>query len=605
MNDKNVNSAGAQPMTSMEDIVSGPSMDNTPQTEEGQLPSMSDAAPDTSPCDTDSDHDEPWQGGRSTGDLPDEILDHLLTFVLPYDDMRSCRLVSRRWLHAVRRVEIKLRRLLTRSLDELSVAWFHYDTPPPVPGSPIAPHRVITKRCAHSAAMLDGRMYVFGGCSSRMTSFNDLWWLELGGLEWRRPPAVGSYPSPKAYASLVTYGDRLVLFGGWSQAAPYPLHQSWKLFDELHVYHTKECRWEEVRGVTSSVPETGLPGTVCSARWPPKMARHAASVHGHQMVVVGGLHSHSSRFAPSNDVWVFDFVTEEWRQQRCSVPAPEPRYGHSQLVLDDRHLLLLGGCVGPNQLRQDAWLLELGAPSAEWRWRQLTVEGIENAPLQLWCHPACLVGRKVVVLGRCRGESTALSSPTQTARGHGHPAQGNAHPGQGNAHHGHGNANPAQGNVHPGQGNAHPGQGNPHHGQGNAHPGHGNAIPAQGNVHQGQENAIPAQGNVHLAQGSVHAAPALHGERRVPPPRPAAHSAGPDRVAAAVSAGTVRWRHCARPDGPDERNFYSLVAARGELVMFGGIVTPPRSTEPAADAAHENAVFNALSFIAIPCELFG
>ena len=82
-------------------------------------------------------------------------------------------------------------------------------------------------------------MYVFGGCSSRMTSFNDLWWLELGELEWRRPQVVGSYPSPKAYASMVPYGDRLVLFGGWSQAVPYPLHQNWKLFDELHIYDTK------------------------------------------------------------------------------------------------------------------------------------------------------------------------------------------------------------------------------------------------------------------------------------------------------------------------------------------------------------------------------
>ncbi|KAF0312553.1 F-box only protein 42 [Amphibalanus amphitrite] len=347
----------------------------------------------------DSEEDDDDTGGQvSMRNLPDEILDHLLTFVLPYDDMQSCKLVSHRWYHAVKRVEQKLCRLLARSLDELNVAWFHYDTPNLV-GSPLpaAAHRVITKRCAHSAAMLDGRMYVFGGCSSRMTSFNDLWWLELGELEWRRPQVVGSYPSPKAYASMVAYGDKLVLFGGWSQAAPYPLHQSWKLFDEMHIYDTKECRWEEVCGVSSTERVVGLPGAPppLAERWPPKMARHAASVHGHQMVVTGGLHHlHSRHFGATNEVWVYDFVSGEWRHQRCSQPAPPPRYGHSQVALDERHMLLLGGSGGPKQLKQDIWLLELGEPNAVWHWHQLTVNGAERAPSQLWCHPACPGGRQ-------------------------------------------------------------------------------------------------------------------------------------------------------------------------------------------------------------------
>ena len=49
------------------------------------------------------DSDDDAVGGTSTGHLPDEILEHLLTFVLPYDDMQSCKLVSRRWYHAVKR----------------------------------------------------------------------------------------------------------------------------------------------------------------------------------------------------------------------------------------------------------------------------------------------------------------------------------------------------------------------------------------------------------------------------------------------------------------------------------------------------------------------
>jgi len=35
----------------------------------------------------------------------------------------------------------------------------------------------------------------------------------------------GTYPTPKACASLVAYKDTLILFGGWSHPTPYPLHQ--------------------------------------------------------------------------------------------------------------------------------------------------------------------------------------------------------------------------------------------------------------------------------------------------------------------------------------------------------------------------------------------
>ena len=33
---------------------------------------------------------------------------------------------------------------------------------------------------------------------------------------------------------------------------------------------------------------------------------------------------------------------------------PRPRFGHSQIVLDDYHLLIIGGCAGPNMVRRDS-----------------------------------------------------------------------------------------------------------------------------------------------------------------------------------------------------------------------------------------------------------
>lgn len=104
----------------------------------------------------------------------------------------------------------------------------------PYPGTPI------TQRFSHSACYYDANqsMYVFGGCtqSSCNAAFNDLWRLDLNSKEWIRPLASGSYPSPKAGATLVVYKDLLVLFGGWTRPSPYPLHQPERFFDEIHTY---------------------------------------------------------------------------------------------------------------------------------------------------------------------------------------------------------------------------------------------------------------------------------------------------------------------------------------------------------------------------------
>ena len=167
-------------------------------------------------------------------------------------------------------------------------------------------------------------MYVFGGCTSTSSTFNDLWELELNTRTWRRPQSMGAYPSPKACASLVMHGDLLVLFGGWTHPSLYPLHQSWKLFSELHIYSIAAAKWELV------VSEPG--------DRPPAMAGHSATVHGHSMVVFGGLHKQRSigHYTSSNDVWLFDLSSRLWGVQLIGGEArPLPRYGQTHIQLKD------------------------------------------------------------------------------------------------------------------------------------------------------------------------------------------------------------------------------------------------------------------------------
>ena len=328
--------------------------------------------------------------------LPDEILEYILGLVSPYSDLDNCACVSSRWFDCCKRVVAMRLQHFRGQAASGSLLWSHQ----PVEDSVNS----ISKRYSHCAVYYPDKccMYVFGGCTSTSSTFNDLWELNLSTRSWRRPLSKGAYPSPKACASMVRYGDMLVLFGGWTHPSLYPLHQSWKLFSELHIYFISENRWALV--------------TTEAEVKPPAMAGHSASVHGSRMIVFGGLHKQRSvgHYTSSNDIWVYNLEYSLWERHLAGGSnTPLPRYGQSQLYLDDDHLLILGGCGGPNNEYSDIWLLDM--TQSPWTWVQMEVRGSDHRAKDIWCHPAVKVGDKVVVLGKCRNLTPAKQPPSQAS----------------------------------------------------------------------------------------------------------------------------------------------------------------------------------------------
>lgn len=288
-------------------------------------------------------------------------------------------------------VKVKRRRLL-KSLAEFRVQWLLECGPRDEWDHQAA---VIARRYSHSAVLHDNSMYVFGGCTNSLTTFNDLWRLELGVRRWVRPLATGTYPSPKACSSLVCFEDTLVLFGGWAYPCSYPFHQAYQLFSELHLYHIPESRWHSV-----SMNSNG----------PPPTAGHSVSVHGQHMVLFGGMQRHDQNgpLVKSNDVWLLDLKSLHWHKVPVQGTKPRERYGHSQTSLNEKHALIMGGCGGPNGLYTDVWLLEMGS---SWKWREIEIQGSKYAPPDTWCHPTCRVGDYIVVLNPRSGSSGEKGRP--------------------------------------------------------------------------------------------------------------------------------------------------------------------------------------------------
>lgn len=320
------------------------------------------------------DEMEEYVSEMTINDLPEEILENILMKVSPYKDLLAASLVCSSWHKLVKVVLRKLQQNYIHSIYTSKIQW-----------SCIKPEAGthVTERYSHSCCYYDKSLYLFGGCTATNTTLNDLWRFDLATREWIRPLAMGTYPYPKACASLVVYKDNLVLFGGWSHPTPFPLHQAARFFSELHIYKPSTNRWSHI--------------TTLSHQSPQPIAGHSASVIGDYMVIFGGSQIPGIR---TNEVWLFDFNEAEWRMPKIGFKRPAPRYGQTQVTLDDRHILIVGGCGGgsPNQVYNDCWLLTVR--ESEWTWESISVQNPLWAPPQLWCHSACKVSDMIVTLSK-------------------------------------------------------------------------------------------------------------------------------------------------------------------------------------------------------------
>lgn len=259
------------------------------------------------------------------------------------------------------------------------------------------------------------------------TTFNDLWIFDLNEKTWNRPLVSGTnFPPPKACASMVNYKNKLYLFGGWSHCSAYPLNQDWKLFDDLHEFDLTNNKWTLIKPAVQSnnnyysnnhSSESSSNESTDFRTCPPPMAGHCASVINDKMLIYGGLlYSKGSNFNPicvNKDIWIYDFNLNKWSkiEIKNSEENPSARYGHTQIVLDDQSLAIIGGCCSPTVLYNDIWILKLDFHNLDkWFWKKVTIEANDafHSPI-FGFHQAVKVDDMIVFLSNiCTNGKTPL-----------------------------------------------------------------------------------------------------------------------------------------------------------------------------------------------------
>ncbi|XP_038079248.1 F-box only protein 42-like [Patiria miniata] len=319
-------------------------------------------------------------------DLPEEILERIMSYLSPYSDCKNASLVSRKWRRLMQGVVKRRLQAFHLAARSGSLRWSHTEQ---------QSANCVDGRLSHSACCVEGVMYMFGGMipsargSGSGTCFCDLRILDLGDRGWTRLMPTGEYPSPKAAASMVHHNGSLILFGGYAPPVPNPPHQPPTVFNDLHIYDIAKNHWKCV--VTSTSP--------------PPLANHGASMMGDLMIIFGG--GSGSRHK-GNDVWVFSLQSMVWSRMEIEGKKPHPRDKHVQVVEDDGHILIIGGLGNFDQELQDVWMLDIS--EVPWCWREVEVRKPEHAARNFIGHAACKIGECVVIFNSLRKSSKSVGS---------------------------------------------------------------------------------------------------------------------------------------------------------------------------------------------------
>ncbi|KAI5295488.1 Negative regulator of mitotic exit [Ascosphaera acerosa] len=192
-------------------------------------------------------------------------------------------------------------------------------------------------RYGHTLNIVGSKIYVFGGQSDDGSFFNDLISFDLNALQkasnrWQFlventasaangeipvDEATGKLkvPPPRTNHTMVTFNDRLWLFGGTDGV-------HW--FNDAWVYDPRTNTWTSIDyvGVTPT-PREG----------------HAAAMVGDIMYVFGG---RNSALEDLDDLVAFRCTQRRWYTFQKMGPAPSPRSGHAMSVVG-RWIVVIGG----------------------------------------------------------------------------------------------------------------------------------------------------------------------------------------------------------------------------------------------------------------------
>ena len=199
-------------------------------------------------------------------------------------------------------------------------------------------------RYFHSAAVINGKMYVFFGQDAGGSVLSDAWCLDPATKNWEQLSYGGQVPSARYLHSAATLSDgespSMAMFGGDGEAAGSDTQ------GEL-----------DTQGGIDSNAWVYEPFPGGGGYWTKKAAMPGDPRYGQTCVVVNGklyVFGGSTSEGPLNDMWKYDPVADSWEKITPANDPPPPRWLHAA-ALWETGMWIMGGMGDGGSELSDTW----------------------------------------------------------------------------------------------------------------------------------------------------------------------------------------------------------------------------------------------------------
>jgi len=215
-----------------------------------------------------------------------------------------------------------------------------YDTNSHTWYEPITSGTPPVARTNHAVTSVGNKMYLFGGNDTtkpgksdmRYGTYGDLQILDTETMTWREPPRKGKLPCPRSGHHMITYGNKIFLFGGglWNDT-----EKSWsEKYVDMFVFDTDTEEWSEVE--------------------------QKATPTGNAFISLPHWGIGNFLFIFNDPIWCFDILNRQWHELKYKDNSPRPvkRFlGPATLVPSDHSVYMFGGVYASamNNFDQLTW----------------------------------------------------------------------------------------------------------------------------------------------------------------------------------------------------------------------------------------------------------
>eukprot|EP01080_Neovahlkampfia_damariscottae_P005215 gene5215-8827_t len=196
------------------------------------------------------------------------------------------------------------------------------------------PNIKLKARATHTACVIGGKMYVYGGVALGSSSFkylSDLIIFDFKTQSWEDSSKItGVFPSGRAAHTAISHNDIMYLFGGRDEHIFY---------NDMYSLSVSNSTWTKICSLNNP---------------PPPRAGHTMNIiDGKTLLVWGGTDGQNFK----QTILLFQLQDTTWREAYMSGSIPEGRFWHTAELVDDK-IYIFGG-ANASSLFNDLYTLDV------------------------------------------------------------------------------------------------------------------------------------------------------------------------------------------------------------------------------------------------------